>query len=311
MPKVALVADIPNWAFHRIAKNIKMSLSNQFSADIFFAKDENLRQLHEYLDSKYDLVHYFWRLIPIQINAKKTSKTKITTSIYDHTDLDNRSLHLALRNSVHGITCSSDMILQVYESSTQLNNILIKKCEDGVDSKLFGTIRPTDAGREKLTAMWVGNSTWGIDDHKGLNTIILPAIQQLISKNLPVSLNIVDGSKIKLSHSQLLEEYSKSDFYICASRSEGTPNPVLEAAASGRAWISTRVGIVPEFTTAAQEAFIIERSVEHLVNRIAFLLNNRNLLISMGKENQAKAKEWDWSVKVRKFEKFFTQILDE
>ena len=48
------------------------------------------------------------------------------------------------------------------------------------------------------------------------------------------------------SRVEMAEFYNKIGTLICFSESEGTPNPVLEAAACGRNVITTEVGNVPE-----------------------------------------------------------------
>ena len=49
-----------------------------------------------------------------------------------------------------------------------------------------------------------------------------------------------------IAHEDMPEYYNGIDIYVCTSRTEGTPNTVLEAMACGVPVISTDVGIVPE-----------------------------------------------------------------
>jgi len=44
----------------------------------------------------------------------------------------------------------------------------------------------------------------------------------------------------------MVEFYRSLDVYVCASRSEGTPNPCLEAAACGLPVVTTRVWAAPK-----------------------------------------------------------------
>lgn len=43
---------------------------------------------------------------------------------------------------------------------------------------------------------------------------------------------------------EMPDYYSSIDVYVCASITEGTPNPILEAMASGVPIVTTDVGIV-------------------------------------------------------------------
>ena len=44
---------------------------------------------------------------------------------------------------------------------------------------------------------------------------------------------------------EMLDFYNDIGTLVCFSESEGTPNPILEAAACGRAVLSTKVGNFP------------------------------------------------------------------
>jgi hypothetical protein len=62
--------------------------------------------------------------------------------------------------------------------------------------------------------------------------------------------------------------YSKISTYICMSRSEGTPNPVLEALSCGRTIITTRVGITDAVVTPGVNGVFVDRNVSALVSAI-------------------------------------------
>jgi glycosyltransferase involved in cell wall biosynthesis len=49
--------------------------------------------------------------------------------------------------------------------------------------------------------------------------------------------------------------YRSIDVYVCASRLEGTPLPVLEAMSAERVVLSTSVGVVPEITSPGVRVF--------------------------------------------------------
>ena len=50
-----------------------------------------------------------------------------------------------------------------------------------------------------------------------------------------------------IPHDKMAEYYSKIDLYICTSKIEGTPNPVLESMACGVPIISTDVSDIKNF----------------------------------------------------------------
>ena len=61
---------------------------------------------------------------------------------------------------------------------------------------------------------------------------------------------------------EMVEFYHSLDVYVCASRSEGTPNPCLEAAACGLPVITTAVGNMPELIRDGHNGFLVERRPE-------------------------------------------------
>ncbi len=101
------------------------------------------------------------------------------------------------------------------------------------------------------------------------------------------------------------EFYQEIDVLCCTSRTEGTPNPILEASAAGRAWISTDVGIVSELSGIKQKNFIVKREVTAFVGAFQTILSNRSLLLELGAENREQVvKEWTWEKKARAIGEF-------
>ncbi len=115
--RIALVVDVPNWAFHRIAKSIQLYSPEDMVFDIYFADQSDPFSLHKFLDSRYDLIHYYWRLIPLQIQK---GKAKITTAIYDHQYLDDQKLNKQILKVVDGIYASSEILKKSYEAKYPL-----------------------------------------------------------------------------------------------------------------------------------------------------------------------------------------------
>jgi glycosyltransferase involved in cell wall biosynthesis len=99
--------------------------------------------------------------------------------------------------------------------------------------------------------------------------------------------------------------------YLCASQSEGTPNPVLEAAASTRAVISTLVGVVPMLIKDGNNGFIIPRTVEAIRNALMTLRDDRDLCLQMGQNNREviESEGWGWQHRAENYKRMFDAVL--
>lgn len=326
--KIALVADVRNWAFHNIAGQIVKRLSNKYEFDVYFFSDyKSLDDLCMPLFSgKYEIVHCFWRvwLGDLYYHVLKRNRqlldgllrTTLTFSIYDHTYLDDVSIRLfgVVFELADGYTVSSERLKGIYD---KLDVPLHPTCviEDGVDPGLFyprNLDRLADTGRD-LVVGWVGNSKWyyfeGVD-HKGLYSIIRPAVEELRAEGVPVTGEYADRNKGHIPVERMVDYYNSIDIYVCASDIEGTPNPVLESMACGVPVISTDVGIVPQLFGPKQSAFILkERSVACLKERLREQVIRPELRQELSRENLETIKGWTREQESVKWDAFFSRIL--
>lgn len=338
--KIAIVYDIDGWAFCNIATQIKKHLSNDFEIDIFPVAvfDDNIAKL-VLLAEKYDLVHCLWRGLLSCLDYKFIreyiynmgisfeefmdkyfSKTNITTSVYDHKFLDEESFETtkSFAKYAKNYTVSSTILQDIY------NNLDIEKkpmavVSDGVDLEKF---KPQNLERFKLENLekrkiqigWVGNSEFtdsnGDSDLKGVRKIIKPALEELIKEGYPIELNFADRKEKYIPHEKMPDYYNTIDIYVCASKNEGTPNPVLEAMASGVPIVSTNVGIVRDAFGEKQKEFILKgRTKEELKNKLTTILKEKEKLEQLSKENIEQIKQWTWAKKCEQFKAFFEQNL--
>ncbi|MGN1379200.1 MAG: glycosyltransferase [Bacilli bacterium] len=329
--KIALVVDVEGWCFWNISQRIKENLSEFYDFEIIPLDiiDNNVIKLLFYTKS-FDLVHFFWRGhlslfdsfqdycnecgISYQGFIELYIKPQIiTTSVYDHLYLDNVDFTNKILNVCKNYTVSSKMLEKIYIE----NKKIIKKPQmvitDGVDLNLFF---PMNLDRllnnKKLVIGWVGNSAWSneIEDFKGFNTIIKPAIQELIDEGYPIISCYADKQEKMIPYEEMPDYYAKIDICLCASKMEGTPNPILESMACGIPIITTNVGIVSEVFGKKQKKFIVnQRTKEAFKEKIIMLLENRYILKELSDENLKRIKSWDWKIKTNGFKEFFDKNL--
>jgi hypothetical protein len=93
------------------------------------------------------------------------------------------------------------------------------------------------------------------------------------------------------------------------SRSEGTPNPCLEAAASGVTLLSTAVGNMPEFITDGENGWLLPRDQAALQAALVRLRDDVALRQRAGQHARATALGWSWAVQAEAFARMFRTVL--
>ena len=338
--KIAIVYDRDGWAFCNIANEIKKNLSNEFDITIFpvsVFKDNPVQLI--LLADQFDLVHCLWRgqlsgfdneyvrgyILNMgytfeEFKEKFLDKVNVTTSVYDHKFLDDKSIDItkAFAKYAKNYTVSSTILKDIYDK-LDIDKKPMAVISDGVDLQKF---RPENLERfkienlknRKLKIGWVGNSKFtdseGDNDLKGVRKIIKPALEELIKEGYPIEIKFADRNEGYIPHDKMPDYYNSIDLYVCASKNEGTPNPVLESMATGVPIISTDVGIVRDAFGEKQKDFILkERTKEALKAKLQYLLENLNIVEELSKENLNQIQNWSWENKCQQFKEFFMKNL--
>ncbi len=339
--KIAIVYDVDGWAYCNIANEIKKYLSNDFDIDIFPVSVffDNIVELILLAD-RYDLVHCLWRGLLSSLDFefprgyihnmgltfeefmdKFYSKTNITTSVYDHKFLDKENFETtkSFAKYAKNYTVSSTILRDIY-NELDIDKKPMAVISDGVDITKF---KPENLERfelenisnRKIKIGWVGNSEFtdseGDSDLKGVRKIIKPALQELIDEGYPIELKFADRKDGYIPHDKMPDYYNSIDVYICASKNEGTPNPVLESMASGVPIVSTNVGIVRDALGEKQKEFILkERTKEDLKAKLVELLKHKEKFKELSEENLKQREDWTWEKKCYQFRDFFKKNLE-
>lgn len=324
--RVLLCPDTPNWAYDNICDHIIRNHSDRFEFSRYYMAgsvgypEVFLNQVFRMMDD-FDIIHFFWRedvqhlLNPETIFKAATafrfqpdelftamSRVVLTASVYDHLLLEPQ--HFAWRERafwfIDGYSVSSNVLDQIYRDIRVFPDP-IAVIPDGVDTEQFhprNLQRFTEAKRP-LQVGWVGNSNWGNDperDAKGLHSILNPAIEQLQDEGFAIASYYADSTVRMRNRDEMVMYYGEIDVLVCSSEIEGTPNPVVEAMASGVPVVSTRVGIVPDVLGPMQSEFILpERSVDAMVAALRRLLEHRELLAKLSDENLDQIEDWTWA----------------
>ena len=110
----------------------------------------------------------------------------------------------------------------------------------------------------------------------------------------------------------MVNYYHGIDVLVCLSIADGTPNPILEASACQRTWVSTDVGLVGSIHRTCDEdikpGFII-KDTDELLPQLRILYEDRNLMHKMGEmARKSIVTAFSWDQMILQYEKLFLQI---
>ena len=173
----------------------------------------------------------------------------------------------------------------------------------GVDPDVFRITVPI--ARRPRRVLWVGSLF-----HRGLKAYddrVLPLRDRLLARGIECELLAVDSrGGDRRSPAEMVEWYNTGAAYVCASRAEGTPNTLLEAAACGCAVVSTRVGNASELIRDGDNGCLVDGDVEVLLRGVETALARH---VSLATRMQADIRAWHWSARAPLFYEVFRSVM--
>jgi glycosyltransferase involved in cell wall biosynthesis len=176
---------------------------------------------------------------------------------------------------------------------------------NGVDTRFF---KPAAAPPPPapLRVGWAGSLKNQSFAHRGAREFIAPAVAA------------VEGAELCLAAreerwrgaEEMRAFYQSLHVYVCASRSEGTPNPCFEAAACGVPIVTTPVGNMPEFIRDGENGLFITRDVDDIAAKLRRLRDDPELRERMGRAARAAVEAWDWRDRAPRYAEMFEAMLN-
>lgn len=351
MKKIALVADVKNWAFDIAANIIKKALSSKYQIDIYYSKSEEFKKdLFKILErlKDYDLIHFFWRYILLDfekeefrerveekygdfVKYKKDMIKKISTGVYDHLYEDDTNFNKTFTKYCENYVVSSPILFDLYKNMEGVKKPKGIVGDSFEKEKFFPTNmqRFDFKDRSKLVIGWVGNSAWNEKqkdengntiDFKGFHTILKPIIDELQAEGYDIELQCADKAVNQISNDDMCEYYSNIHIYVCVSYKEGTPKPLLEAMGCGVPIITTDVGVVRQALGHEQTKYILGKRIigenetsirEKLKEKIKYLYNNREKLGILSRENYQNSKIYEIENMRKKYDWYFQECMKD
>ena len=235
--------------------------------------------------------------------------TRIVVTVYDHflwrwdrTSVDRLRESLSMCDALLTTNAAIASDMRVYADLPAY----VGTCQNGVDAEHFSPApgRPTPDPRMPLVVGWSGTDgpTKNLDLVRAIGTV------------KGVELRILNHERQGLPFASMPVWYRALDLYACMSSSEGTPNPVLEASASGVPWISTDVGNVRELyespPTGQRPGLIVPQQEALVLSEVRSLMGERLRLRAMGAAGRAAVlAKWTWAQRAEPFRTALRTVL--
>lgn len=288
MYKLLFIVDGYHWALANRANSLARRMSN---CGIHIRHFKHLGKINF---NDYDIVYSLnWPIhnfIKDKIHKKGDRKYDLITTVCSHIGRPEASRMNYLFCHYDKISCSNNFL---YDEFFKEYRERVCYTPFGVESYQFSN----QGGQELYRNVfgWVGNSKRAVKRYSDIKSAIDSFGDRVVFKDITASSG--------LSRDGMADYYSEIGTLICFSKSEGTPNPVLEAASCGRAIISTNVGNVPSINSGNIITVIDKdglcEAIDKVINKKYNISQNGNLL------SKKIRKEWDWGVRISNFYDFF------
>jgi glycosyltransferase involved in cell wall biosynthesis len=345
-PKVLFVVGAPNWAHDYKTRSLQRTLGDEYQILKRIQSDLTEADLDS---ADLILVYFwmqFGRMKHLEA-AFMRNRRKLLVGVCSHFELEGgrRDPALAtLRQMARGVFANN---LFLYHELQPLMEVPVFYTPNGVDTDFYHppresspSARPETVRREqrnglraklqaplsslsglvkKLSAIgaggragrpvvrvgWAGSLANQGSVHRGFKDLIVPAVRSVRAARLVVAAR----EKKWRSPDEMVEFYHSLDIYLCASRSEGTPNPCLEAAACGVPVVTTRVGNMPELVRHGVNGLFVEWNVSDIAAKLTQLRDNPPLRTELSRNMLASIQAWDWRRQAENYRSMFETIL--
>jgi glycosyltransferase involved in cell wall biosynthesis len=298
------VIDRPHWAHDRKTDALAKALGGSYE----IAKRYQAEVSADDLESADCVLLYYWlqveRLSRLR-EALRRVHERLVIGICSHKELDGtwRAPGLAmLAELARAVFVNNRLLL---EELGPLLSQPVYYTPNGVDTEFFRPAATSGAPMGSLRVGWAGSLTNHGAGHRGVDEFIAPAVAAVAGAELRLAAR---EQKWRDQH-EMLDFYHSLDAYVCASRSEGTPNPCLEAAACGLPVVTTRVGNMPEFIRDGENGFFVERDAGDIAGKLRRLRDDPGLRERLGRAARATAELWDWRHQAARYDAMFRDVI--
>lgn len=289
--RLLAIADVRGWIFQRHAEVLREGLSDEFLVDIAFRGEP-------FDPGRYDLVYPLeWNTLPWRMVGGHGARW--VSGVRSHVSWETLpawkiAWFLGGYDRVHAVSRElQGMLAGVFPGMEVLSH--------GVDLGVFSTARPPFTKPDRIVVGWAGNRATKV---KGFEEFIVP-----LGEIPGVELRYCGLGGRNLDLQGMREFYEEIDVYVCSSLSEGSNNPLMEAAAMGRAIVTTSVGTVPEYLQDGVSALIVPRRLDAFRSAISRLRDDREFGRNLGRRASQAVVPFGWESRLEVYRSFFRRAM--
>lgn len=304
--RVLAIADRPGWAIDSKARNLGRTLAGTF--DVIVRYQHEVAE-HDLETADIVLIFYWLEILqmPVPEAVLERCADRLVIGICSHSELEGRFREpgLSILNRLPRAVFVNNRNLE--REYAPLLSVPIHYTPNGVDTTFF---RPHPEPRAERTSAelrvgWAGSLANHGPALRGFHDVIEPAVAAVPGATLSTAIR----EQRWRNRDEMLDFYRELDVYVCASRSEGTPNPCLEAAACGVPVVSTWVGNMPELIVDGKNGYLYDGSVQELANRLAWLRDSPPLTAQLAGCMRETIEAWDWRIQAQNYAAMFESLL--
>lgn len=303
-PKILILADTPNWAYHNIQKFIVAQLSDRFdfytdficfqqppsaptlrkrvSRFVFQLRNKHFRRVLKSTET-YDVVvqlgFYFtrWGKLPFRSNnlVKGIYTDGFPPQMVDEADSEINIEQFVEKylGDATAVVCGSKTIEDRFKDKhpwvTYANGPLCKRNFQRIKPKILNK-------SSRFVVGWTGTPN---RPFKGFHDYIVPAVERAAQMR--------PGLELKTRFSGPLETlprfYDDVDVILIASSADAGPSLFAEGGLCEVPSISTRIGFPSEVIEHGLNGLFVKRNVEEMAMALVRLYDDRELLLSMSR----------------------------
>jgi glycosyltransferase involved in cell wall biosynthesis len=302
-PRILCIVNRPGWAHDHKTRALTAALSARFDLVTRYHEDVS----EEHIDSADLVLVYFWLQIdqlPRLRRAFERARDRLLLGACSEFEFEGkwRKPGLAMLARLPRAVFANNRELAVRLEAELGRNVYYTP--NGVDTSFF-TPASTVPPPGPLRVGWAGSLKNHTSVHRGVREFIEPAVEKVSGAQFCLAAREDRWRTLE----EMREFYASLHVYVCASRSEGTPNPCLEAAASGLPVVTTRVGNMPEFIRDGENGWFVTRDEDEIASRLRLLRDDADLRLRMGAAARATAEAWDWRHQAPRYAEMFDAVL--